>query len=139
MDVIKPIFRDLADTNLLKKCLHGRTQNPNECVNSVIWNRLPKTVFVGLSTLQLGLYDAVSTFNQGNITKCKVLQVLVSNVGCRTVDAMLRNDLQRLRYSEISEKKLTQRARQGRRGAKRRLQDELEEDEDNPSYGAGMH
>ena len=30
-------------------------------------------------------------------------------------------------------------ARQLRRRAKRKLEDEYSEDEDNPSYGAGMH
>jgi hypothetical protein len=45
--VIKPIFQSLAHPDLLKKCLHGRTQNPNESFNNVIWTRIPKNVFVG--------------------------------------------------------------------------------------------
>ncbi|GFV32518.1 hypothetical protein TNCV_1054991 [Trichonephila clavipes] len=35
---------------LIEKCLHGRTQNPNESFNKCIWERIPKTVFVGIET-----------------------------------------------------------------------------------------
>jgi hypothetical protein len=35
MDEIEPVFRDLASEDLLKKCLHGRTQNTSESVNSL--------------------------------------------------------------------------------------------------------
>ncbi|GFV47413.1 uncharacterized protein TNCV_4830691 [Trichonephila clavipes] len=61
VDVVKamrPVFRDLANPELLKKCLHGGTQNPNESVNNVIWSRVPKKTFVQLEVLSLG--DGVS-------------------------------------------------------------------------------
>ncbi|GFU48789.1 uncharacterized protein TNCV_4468391 [Trichonephila clavipes] len=45
---------DLANPELLKKCLHGGTQNPNESVNNVIWSRVPKKTFVQLEVLSLG-------------------------------------------------------------------------------------
>jgi hypothetical protein len=48
VDAMKPVFRDLAGVDPLKKCFHGKTHNPNEHVNSVIWTRIPKTVFVRL-------------------------------------------------------------------------------------------
>lgn len=69
MDVIKPIFRDLANPKLLEKCLHGQTQNANESFNNVIWSRIPKRVFVTLTTLRFGVHDAVATYNDGNITR----------------------------------------------------------------------
>jgi hypothetical protein len=50
MDAIKPVFRDLAGVDILKRCLYGTTCNINERVNSVIWTRIPKTVFVRLDT-----------------------------------------------------------------------------------------
>ena len=64
MDELKPIFRDLANTELLKKCLHGKSQTPNASVNNIIWSRIPKTVFVSLQTLNSDVYDAVSCFNR---------------------------------------------------------------------------
>ena len=41
-DKIKPIFKDLANTQLLRKCVEGYTQNANESLNGVIWKLCPK-------------------------------------------------------------------------------------------------
>ena len=104
MDEIKPIFKDLAQQDLLKKCLHGRTQNPNESLHNVIWSRIPKNVFVGIytGTLHFGVFDAISTFNEGNVTKCLVLQLLGLSAGHNTVEAMKRLDRERLRSATVS-------------------------------------
>ncbi|GFV37158.1 uncharacterized protein TNCV_1720801 [Trichonephila clavipes] len=59
----KPVYMDLCDRNLLKKCLHGKTQNPNESFNAILWQILPKEVFVEHQTLRLGAYIAVVQFN----------------------------------------------------------------------------
>lgn len=40
MEAIKPVFRDLSSEDLLKKCLHGRSQNMNESLNHLIWCRI---------------------------------------------------------------------------------------------------
>lgn len=40
MLAIKPISKDLTKDELLKRCLHGKTQNPNESFNSCIWKRI---------------------------------------------------------------------------------------------------
>lgn len=53
---IKSIYRALTQTELLKKCLHGHTQNPNESFNNVVWAKIPKRVFVRLDTLRLGSF-----------------------------------------------------------------------------------
>ena len=62
---IKPIYKDLSSDELLNKCLHGKTQNHNECLNGMIWERLPKTRFCSLVQLELGVYDAIANFNIG--------------------------------------------------------------------------
>ena len=62
---LKPIFNDLSRETLLKKCLHGKTQNQNESFNSLIWERLPKSKYVSLTQLRFGTYDAVAHFNIG--------------------------------------------------------------------------
>ncbi|GFY18938.1 uncharacterized protein TNCV_3876261 [Trichonephila clavipes] len=74
VEVIRPIFRDLSDPELLKKCLHGNTQNPNESINNVIWSRVPQKTFVHLETLSFGTYDAIASFNKGNATKLDILK-----------------------------------------------------------------
>ena len=60
---LKPIFARLSDDTLLKKCLHGKTQNQNESFNRTIWDRIPKGKYVGKETFEVGVYDAVANFN----------------------------------------------------------------------------
>ncbi|GFW72719.1 retrovirus-related Pol polyprotein from transposon 17.6 [Trichonephila clavipes] len=65
LNTIKPTYLELCTKELLTKCLHGKTQNSNECLNGVIWQRVPKEVFVCLKTLKSGALDAVIQFNDG--------------------------------------------------------------------------
>ncbi|KAG0430514.1 hypothetical protein HPB47_022641, partial [Ixodes persulcatus] len=74
MTSIKPAFRALAAPELLRKCLHGRTQNANEFLNNLIWCRCPKTTFVGACTVKAAVYDAVSFYNNGNQASKQVLE-----------------------------------------------------------------
>ena len=78
-DAIKPVFMDLYDNNLFKKCLHGQTQNNNESLNSVIWKRCPKDVFVGRSTLEMGVASAVISFNDVQKGILKAIENLSMN------------------------------------------------------------
>ena len=79
-DTIKPVFMDLSNDNLLKKCLHGQTQNNNESINGVIWKRCPKDIFVGRTTLEIGVASAVIRFNDGVSGVLKVLKTLKLNL-----------------------------------------------------------
>ena len=47
LEEIRGIYQALGDPVLLKKCLHGKTQNANESFNNKVWCRCPKRVFVG--------------------------------------------------------------------------------------------
>lgn len=104
IDAIKPIFRDLSQPELLQKCLHGKTQNPNESVNNLIWSVIPKRVFVGIKTLHFGIYDAIATYNQGNSVKCEVLKALGFPAGVNTVRALTNIDRERIRGAERRER-----------------------------------
>lgn len=137
MEFIKPVFKSLSNKELLRKCLHGKTQNPNESVNAVIWSRLLKTGFVGLKTLHFGVYDAVSVFNSGNVTKCKLFHKLKMDIGKFTVLSMKKMDQHRIKASERNSLDFKKQARQKKRQVKRKLEDK-EEDPDDPSYGAGQ-
>ncbi|GFV27435.1 uncharacterized protein TNCV_3796291 [Trichonephila clavipes] len=70
-DVIKPVFADLSHPALLKKCLGGKTQNPNESLNSLIWKFCPKTIGSSLQIAEIAANLATSVFNDGN-------QILIS-------------------------------------------------------------
>lgn len=141
MAEVKPIFKDLAAPELLKKCLHGGTQNPSESLNNMIWSRIPKRTFVMLSTLEIGVYEAIACFNLGNIARCKILTNLGIVPGVNCVSALKKLDEARIAKAEKAMDELVKKCRQRATLAKRRLEDEYEEQEDpdNPAYGAGMH
>lgn len=131
MDTIKPILDDLSHKDLLSKCKHGKTQNPNESVNNLIWSRIPKGNFVGLNTLKIGVLDAVVTFNDG----AKVLSEMGIVPGFNAIAAFAKADSDRLKKAERAVLQLTKEARQKRRAQKRKKDDE--EEAANPSYGPG--
>ena len=60
----------------------------------MIWQRVPKEVYVGRETLELGLYDAVSHFNIGAVTVIKLFQGLnippgkYTEEGCKLQDQL---------------------------------------------------
>ena len=62
---IIPVYADLTKPDILQKYLHGLTQNSNESFNSTIWGRVQKTVYCGLDTLELAVFDAVANYNYG--------------------------------------------------------------------------
>lgn len=138
---LKPIFKSLSDPELLAKCLKGKSQNPNESLNNLIWSRIPKRTFVRLHTLTFGAHDAVLSFNEGFSSKCKILEGLGLEVGSNMLAAMKKMDLDRLRKAEKAMTDLEKKIRQSRTLGKRRLEDiyQESEDPDNPSYGAGLH
>ena len=52
---LKPIFQELVNIDMLKKCLHGMTQNSNKSFNQLIWNRCPKNVFTSRSIVEMAV------------------------------------------------------------------------------------
>ncbi|GFY22824.1 uncharacterized protein TNCV_2180851 [Trichonephila clavipes] len=97
---VKRVFRDLTEKDLLKKCLHGRTQNPNESFNKCIWERIPKTVFVGIETMKFGVMDVVICFNDGYVRRIKVFEALGIKPGYNTECALLIIDKKRIFEAE---------------------------------------
>ncbi|GFT77253.1 uncharacterized protein TNCV_182751 [Trichonephila clavipes] len=93
---VKKVFRDLTEKDLLKKCLHGRTQNPNESFNKCIWERIPKTVFVGIETLKFGVMDAVICFNNGYVSRMEDFEALGIKPGYNTERGLLIIDNKRI-------------------------------------------
>jgi len=44
VELTEPICIDLSSPDLLSKCLHGKTQNNNECLNKLIWDMCKRGV-----------------------------------------------------------------------------------------------
>ncbi|GFX70536.1 uncharacterized protein TNCV_875101 [Trichonephila clavipes] len=128
MHCIKKVFRDLSSPELLSRCLHGKTQNCNESLNSVIWSIIPKTVFVQLGTLKTGVYESISIYNQGLITKLKVLDLLNIQPGFYTCRALQEADHARIRKAEKAISRRTKEARIKNRQLKCRQEDDLADD-----------
>uniref|UniRef100_A0A1B6K0X1 Uncharacterized protein n=1 Tax=Homalodisca liturata TaxID=320908 RepID=A0A1B6K0X1_9HEMI len=132
------IFFSLADPNLLRKCLHGKTQNQNESFNNLIWSRIPKNTFVGLSTLKIGVLDSVISYNEGVLSKVKVLQKLCGSCGPNSVVGLKSQDQVRVYHAEKQLQKIEKRASQAKINRMRRLV-ENEEGSDNPDYDPGAY
>lgn len=96
MDEIKPVFRSLAAPDLLKKCLHGGTQNTNESLHNIIWTKCPKEVYVGRKRLEIGLNEAVVQYNDGETGKVEVYNQLYLGTGYYTFRGMIRRDRRRV-------------------------------------------
>ncbi|GFU54260.1 uncharacterized protein TNCV_3619131 [Trichonephila clavipes] len=79
-DLIKPVFADLSHPALLKKCLGGKTQNPNESLNSLIWKFCPKTIGSSFQIAEIAANLATSVFNDGN----QVLITILEKFGLKT-------------------------------------------------------
>lgn len=136
MEVIKPVYQSLCDPTLLKKCVHGKTQNCNEAFNNVIWSRLPKNNFVNAITLKIGVLDAVLSYNDGVLAKVKVLQDLCGKAGLNCVVGLKKIDSKRVREAERAYAEIEKRARKAKKNVKRRLEEA--ENEEDPQYGAGL-
>ncbi|GFX39993.1 uncharacterized protein TNCV_2647561 [Trichonephila clavipes] len=129
---------DLANPELLKKCLHGGTQNPNESVNNVIWSRVPKKTFVQQEVLSLGTYDAVSSFNMGNVSKLEILRKCVLSLVITRYRRWSALDKQRLLRAKYSCLQKTKEVRKEKRLKRKKEDDELLKNADDLEYGAGM-
>ena len=126
---IKPIFEDLSSDNLLIKCLHGGTQN-NESYHNLIWNRCPKTTFVGKERLELAVFDAVIVYKDGEFGRCDIFSSLGLRVGKFTIDGFRRIDTRRVKGSSV-------RYNKDRKKERQRKQQEQDIDIDEDTYVPG--
>lgn len=55
----------LSETKLLEKCVHGTTQNRNECINSLVWVHCPKHKHHGVKVIRCAVASAVLHFHGG--------------------------------------------------------------------------
>ena len=82
MYAVKPVFKDLAKTELPRKCLEGYTQNPNESINSTIWSFCPKRKKNhGLVTVNTAVALATCMFNDGAKAYAQTMTELELTVG----------------------------------------------------------
>ncbi|KAK3926587.1 MTRF1L release factor glutamine methyltransferase [Frankliniella fusca] len=137
MDAIKPIYEDLTKSELLKKCVDGMTQNPNESFNALVWKTVPKTVFCQRTKVEIGTYEAVLTFNDGQKSKIDVLDRIGVIAGKNLVNWANTVDMARINKADKRAQQETKEARRARRLAGKVHEERQCEKEGGPSYAAG--
>lgn len=136
MDAIKPVFVDLTKDELLKRCVDGMTQNPNESINNLIWKTAPKNAFCQRTKVEVATYEAVLTFNDGQKSKFVVLERLGITPGKNLVKWANAVDIVRIKKAQEQAQLATKEARKARRQAGKDQQERLE-DEEGSTYEAG--
>ena len=102
----------------------------------MIWERCPKTQYVGRDTFEFGVFDAVAHFNLGAVTtsnvykECGIMPRKYTRERCK-----VRNQ-KRLYFAENNEKYNSKLRRKQLRG-KRESKDERKQEE-GESYGSGQ-
>ena len=86
-DLLLPIFEDLSNNVLLSRFLLGKTQNANETLNSIVWSKCPKNIFVSKDLIEIGLNSAILQFNEGARGVEKVLRKLGMQSGVKTISS----------------------------------------------------
>ena len=126
----------ISKPELLTKCLHGKTQNPNESLNKLIWTRCPKEVWVGVNTLKQATLAAVAHFNDGYISYVKIMQQMGINPGHFSNSICQKLDNARLYNSQRKSMDSAKQRRKTLRAIKKGYQDEKQE-EDGTLYAKG--
>ena len=93
------MFQDLSKPELLYKCTHGLTQNVNECLNGLIWDRCPKSTYVEQECVALATFLAVLMFNDGDISFIKIFNELDITPGLFTWKGSKDSDVSRMALS----------------------------------------
>ena len=98
--VIKPVFDRLSDRALLKRCLRGGTQNPNESLHATIWEHCPKQQYVGPHSVKTAICLAVINFNDGAVALDGILQEFGLKSGYYMEQGLMKTDAKRLYHAD---------------------------------------
>lgn len=125
-----------SDKSLLSRCLHGGTQNQNEAINALIWQRATKETHASTPTVELATFLAVSHFNDGSQTLLTTLEALGIDPGYHCRKACMKLDHNRIRHSRRKSGEASKKRRRQLQNYKKGFTETLEARE-GPSYGPG--
>lgn len=128
-EVLKPTFMTLSDSKLLERCVLGTTQNPNECVNSMVWVRCPKHKHHGFKVVRCAAASAVCHYHSGASSRLKIMERLAIPGGVCTRQAAHTKDSKRLRKSDLQATEKERKRRQGEQLLRTRREEALREAE----------
>ena len=75
-DKMTDVYTRLGDTELLERCLSGKTQNTIECFHSLVWQSCPKQRWAGRRTVEAAVAVSCPRFNKGSTAVLDVLTEL---------------------------------------------------------------
>lgn len=133
-----PVYKRMSDESLLKRMVHGGTQNNNECLNAMIWARCPKTSFMGLKRVQGSTARAVCAFNEGASEMLSVMNRMFIDVALITLHLLSKKDERRMSQADAAST-ADSRFRRKDYATQRRLNFRVEDARDGEVYGAGLH
>ncbi|KYM94754.1 hypothetical protein ALC62_14605 [Cyphomyrmex costatus] len=136
-NVIRPIYEDLSNDDLLNRCLGGFTQNNNESFNAVVWSLAPKTFASGQIILDIATDIAVCKFNDGFASIMAIMQVLNMTIGHNMYTFCIEADARRVKAAERAMSSYAKEARKLSRMS-RKEEDEANFDVEGQLYGAGI-
>ena len=136
LEVLRPFFMTLSDSKLLRRCVQGTTQNPNECINSLVWVRCPKHKFHSTKVVRFAVASAVCHFHGGAVSREKVMARLSIPGGVYTRQASNTKDRKRVAKADLQASKKHKKHREGERLRRTRREEALQEAE-GVTYEAG--
>jgi len=116
VEFLEPTYARLTNDALLERCLPGNTQNPNECLNSLVWMRCPKHKWFGRKRIEMATISAVLQFSSGATAKHRIMELADIPAGSQTATASIRRDNQRVKKAE---KRVSDQYKKYRRATKR--------------------
>ncbi|XP_042910028.1 uncharacterized protein [Parasteatoda tepidariorum] len=102
VEKIMPVYQRLASDEILAKCISAKTQNSNECLHSVLWNKCPKEIFVSKKRLELAVLTAVREFNLGCVSS---LEKLATNIDANDFSMSIAEKRDKRRQSQLTKRK----------------------------------
>ena len=112
LDVLKPLFTNLSNPSLLSRCLAGHTQNQNEAINGMLWNKCLKNRFCGIEKLRYAVSETVCHFNIGSGSRIELMRNVGVNPSANMQFALRKEDQTRIK---IAANKISVKARIQRR------------------------
>ena len=98
---IKPIYDRLSDEDLLNRCANCLTQNANESLHHMIWNRCPKEKFYSKQRIEIACAITTSEFNFGvGETMSQLQKELGLKVGIYSEKISNIRDCERLKQND---------------------------------------
>lgn len=119
-----------------ERCVRGKTQNPNESINAMVWVRCPKHKHHGVKVVRCAAASAVCHFHRGAESRERLMERLSIPGGAFTEDAFRLRDNSRLRKADKQATAKEKKRRQGLQLIRTQREAALREKED-VSYEAG--